>query len=139
MNDNAVLPFCQFPTRRPLAYQWVVEYAKKCRMQLEFLVLYQILGEVEALDDSGNWGYYGQCCLSIQAIADTWGMSPATVRSAVKHLELSGIITVEVRAGASNVITVTPHTTWIATNFQELRAIANKSKQRIPPPSPEGM
>ena len=137
MNINAVLPFCQFPTRRPLAYQWVIEYAKKCRMQLEFLVLYQILSEVEAVDSDNTWGYHGQCCLSIQAIADTWGMSLATVRSAIKCLELSGIITVQYSRGrSSNVITVTPHTTWVVSNFRELRTPSKKPKVSPTPDTP---
>ena len=103
-------------------------------MQLEFLVLYQIFSEVEALDDSGKWGYHGVCNLSVKELSDKWNMSPNTVRNAIKCLELSGIITVQYSRGrSSHTITVTPHTTWVVTDFRELRAIANKSKRS---PSP---
>jgi len=124
MNNNATVPFCQFSNQRPLAYRWFTKYLESCKISpSEFLVLYTILSEVEGLDDSGNWGYHGQCCLSTQAIADRWNMSLITVRSAIKCLELSGIITVQHSRGrSSNVITVTPHTSWVASNFRKLRA-----------------
>jgi len=60
-------------------------------------------------------------------------MSPATVRSAINSLELAGIITVEVRAGAANTITLTPHTEWVVSNFRELRTPSKKQRQRVSP------
>jgi len=67
-------------------------------------------------------------------------MSPATVRSAIKCLELAGIISVQRHNGGSNTITLTPHTEWVVSNFRELRAPSKKQRQRVSPtpatPSP---
>jgi len=108
----------------PVYPEWFMEYVEACHMNPgEFGILNVILAQVEAFDnDTNTWGHYGECCLSVQEFADVWSMSLTTVRSAIKVLELAGIITVEARVSEANRITLTPHTKWVASDFRKLRA-----------------
>ena len=139
MNNNVTVPSCQFSNHR-----WIVfvnyEFVEACNMNaFEFAVLSRIVSKVQRRIDTDTWDNGGYCSLAIQSICNTFSADRANVQRCINVLELAGIITVQRRYGIPHTITVTPHTEWVVTNFRELRAIANKGKQRIPPPSPDAV
>jgi len=126
--DNRTLAPCpgyEDPAK-PVVHEWFIEFVVASRMNsYEYTVLNVILSQVLVFNnDSNTWSHSGYCCLSNQSFVAAWGMSLATARSAIKCLELAGIITVQARAGAPNRITLTPHTNWVVNDFRKLRAIA---------------
>jgi len=97
----------------------------------EYNVLSSILSKVQLRDNNNTWGNNGYCSLSIQSIANTWGISRAIVQRSINTLELAGIISVQRCYGSTHTITLTPHTEWVEVNFRELRSPSKK--QRVSP------